>query len=87
MARASVDGAGWRWREERAGCNNPVSDLTERDRQPAPATLARTVAPLFGLGAVAALAQDRSGSSRVARYLPKPKIDSNACHASISTSS
>src|SRR5450755_3217739 len=71
MARASVDGVGWRWREERAGSINPVTD--EQCRQTSPSTLARRVAPLFGLGGVAALGQDRRGSSRFARSLPKPK--------------
>jgi exosortase len=56
-------------------------------RQTASSTLARRVAPLFGLGGVATLGQDRSGSSRFARSLPKPKSDSNAGHASIPTGS
>ena len=85
MARASVAGAGWRWREEGAGSINPVTD--EQLRQTATATLALRVAPLFGLRGVAALGQDRSGSSRFARSLPKPKIVCNAGHASISTDS
>src|SRR5450432_427723 len=85
MARASVAWAGWRWREEGAGSNNPATD--EQHRQTAQATLALRVAPLLGLGGVAALGQDRRGSSRFAHSLPKPKIDSNASHVSISTGS
>ena len=85
MARASVAWAGWWWREEGAGSINPMTD--EQRRQTAQATFALRVAPLFGLGGVAALGQDRGGSSRFARSLPKPKIDSNAGHASISTGS
>ena len=85
MARASVAGAGWRWREEGAGCINPVTD--EQLRQTTPTTLARRVAPLFGMGSVAALGQDLNGSSRFARSLPKPKIDNNAGYASITTGS
>jgi len=39
------------------------------------------------LGGVAALGQDRRGSSRFARSWPKPKIVCHAGHASISTGS
>src|SRR5450432_1964360 len=85
MARASVAWAGWWWREEGAGSNNPATD--EQPRQTAQATPARRVAPLFGLGGVATLGQDRLGSSRFARSLPKPKIDSNAGHVPNSTGS
>ena len=85
MARAGVAWAGWRWREEGAGLIDPATD--EQLRQTAQATLALRVAPLFGLGGVAALGQDRSGSSRFARSLPKPKIDCNAGHVSVSTGS
>ena len=85
MARASVAWAGWRWREEGAGSIEPATD--EQRRQTAQATLALRVAPLFGLGGVATLGQDRRGSSHFARSLPKLKIDSNTGHASISTGS
>jgi hypothetical protein len=85
MARASIASAGWRWREKAVGSTNPATD--EQPRQTAQATLALRVAPLFGLGGVAALGPDRRGSSRFAHSLPKPKIDCNAGHASISTGS
>ena len=85
MARASVNWAGWRWREEEAGSIDPATD--EQHRQTAQFTLALRVAPLFGLGGGAALGQDRAGSSRFARFLPKPKIVCHACHVSISTGS
>ncbi len=85
MARASVNWAGWWWREEESGFNEPVTD--EQQRQAAQFTLALGVAPLFGLGSVAALGQDRVGFNRFARSLPKPKIDCHAGHASISTGS
>src|SRR5450432_3566099 len=71
MARASVAWAGWRWREEGAGSINPATD--EQRRQTTQATLALRVAPLFRLGGVAALGQDRIGSSRFARSVTKPK--------------
>ena len=85
MARASVVWAGWRWREEGAGSINPATDPAERDRQTAQATFALRVALLFGLGGVAALGQDRLGSSRFARSLPKPKFVCNAGHVSSAT--
>jgi len=85
MARASVNWAGWWGREEEAGSPEPVT--AEQHRQTAQFTLAQGVAPLFGLGGVAALGQDRRGSSRFARSWPKPKIVCHAGHASISTGS
>jgi hypothetical protein len=32
MARASVERAGWRWREEGAGSGNPVTDKQRRQK-------------------------------------------------------
>ncbi len=81
MARASVNGAGWWWREKEAGSHESVT--AEQHWQTAPFTLAHGVALLFALGSVAALGQDRRGSSRFARSLPKPKIVCHAGHASI----
>ena len=85
MTRASVNWEAWWWREKGAGSHEPVTD--EQHRQMAQFPLALRVAPLFGLGSVAALGQDRLGSSRFARSVPKPRIDCHAGHASSSTGS
>ena len=83
MVRASVDWSGWRWRQDGARSNAPVTN--EQLRQTAQSTFARRVTPLFGLDCVAALGQDRKGSNHFAQSLPKPKSDCSAGHPSIST--
>jgi hypothetical protein len=86
MARASVAWAGWGWREqETADSVDPATN--EQRRQMAQAALALRVAPLFGLGGVAALGQGCRGSSRFARSVPAARIVCTAGRASISTGS
>ncbi len=68
-------------------CASPAP-LPNLGLNPSPAPVDRPiharVAPLFGFGGVTTRGQDCRGFSRIAHFVPNPKIDSTADHASIS---